>query len=173
MSQRPLAYAKDLAARVANGERVGLLVVSLHCWRSGDWFEGRPEVARLVLTDDVPVERADWSVALAKDVVVCGTAPDAVADAVFEALARSGAASVWLEVKGGIQRVERHYGAWCGMCEPLSPKKLGAALRAYRHDAILFREGFYGSRIYAAAREGLIDAMAGLRAALSVHEAAR
>lgn len=173
MSLRSLAYAKKVAARTAAGDRIGLLVVALHCWRSGDWFEGRDEVARVVLADDVPVDRADWSVALARDVVVCGPVPDALADAALDALARSGAASLWLDTRDGIQRVERHGGAWCGMCAPLPPKKLGAALRAYRHDAILFREGFYGSRIYAAAREALIDSMAGLRELLLAHEAAR
>lgn len=169
---RSLAYGKEVAARIAAGERVGLLVVSLHCWRAGDWFAGRSEVARVVLPNDLEVARADWSLALARDVVVCGTAPDALADAVFDALARSGAASLWLDVEGGIQRVEKHYGAWCGMSAPLPAKKLGAALRAHRHDAILFREGFYASRIYAAAREALIDSMAGLRELLSAHEAA-
>lgn len=173
MSLRPLAYAKQVAARIASGEHVGLLVVSLHCWRSGDWFGGRDDVARVVLPDDLPVEKADWSIALARDVVVCGPVPDVFMDTVFEALARSGAASLWLWCDAGFQRVEKHYGAWCGMCAPLPEKKLGAALRAHRHDAILFGCGFYASRIYAAAREALIDAMPGLRAALAEYEVTR
>lgn len=167
MSLRPLAYAKQIADRIAAGDRIALLVVSLHCWRSGDWFDGRPEVARLVLPSDLPVDRADWSPALARDVVVCGSAPDALVDAALDALSGVGAASLWLECATGIQRVERHYGAWCGMGDPLPSKKLGAALRAHRHHAILFRDGFYASRIYAAVREALIDSMPGLRAALA------
>jgi hypothetical protein len=173
MSLRPLAYAKQVSARIASGERVGLLVVSLHCWSSGDWFMHRDDVARVVLPSDLPVERADWSIALARDVVVCGPVPDDFVDTVFEALERSGAASLWLWCDAGFQRVEKHYGAWCGMCAPLPEKKLGAALRAYRRDAILFRSGFYGSRVYLAAREALIDAMPGLRAALAEYEVAR
>jgi hypothetical protein len=76
MSLRPLAYAKQVSARIASGERVGLLVVSLHCWSSGDWFMHRDDVARVVLPSDLPVERADWSIALARDVVVCGPVPE-------------------------------------------------------------------------------------------------
>lgn len=173
MSLRGLAYAKQVSERIARGDRIGLLVVSLHCWRSGDWFDGRDDVARVVLPADLEAGRADWSIAMARDVVVCGPVPDVLVDAVLDALARSGAASLWLEVVGGIQRVERHADAWCGMCDPLPPKKLGAALRAHRHDAILFREGFYASRIYAAARDSLIDSMAGLRELLSAHEIAQ
>lgn len=172
MTLRSLAYAKQVEARIAAGERIGLLIVSLHCWRSGDWFEGRDDVCRVVLPADLDVDRADWSIALARDVVVCGPVADGLADAALDALARSGAASLWLDTSAGIQRVEKHGGAWCGMCAPLPAKKLGAALRAHRHDAILFREGFYASRIYAAAREALIDSMAGLRELLSAHEAA-
>ena len=51
--RRPLAYAKDLAARRRNNERVGLVVVAVHDWEAGKWFEGRPEVARLVVPDDL------------------------------------------------------------------------------------------------------------------------
>ena len=64
------AYAKQVEGRIAAGDRIGLLIVSLHCWRSGDWSEGRDEVARVVPPVDLEVDRADWSIALARDVVV-------------------------------------------------------------------------------------------------------
>lgn len=69
MTLRSLAYAKQVEARIAAGDRIGLLIVSLHCWRSGDWFEGRDDVCRVVLPADLEVDRADWSIALARDVV--------------------------------------------------------------------------------------------------------
>jgi hypothetical protein len=87
---RPLAYGKELAARRRNGERIGLLVVSVHDWEAGKWFEGRSEVARLVLPEDVPVGEADWSLCHGLDVVICGGASDvdfyAAASVVFHAV---------------------------------------------------------------------------------------
>lgn len=170
MSLRYLAYAKAIAARRRNNERVGLLVVALHDWDAGQWFAHRQEVARVVMPDDVLVAEMDWSVALALDVVICGSAPDAVCFEAAAALTTAGAASVWWECSAGLQRLECIAGEWCGGV-PLPPEKLGAAIRRHRETSILLRDGFYGSRIYAAAREALIDSVPGLRALLSGNEA--
>lgn len=170
MSLRLLAYARNVAARRRNNERVGLLVVSLHDWSAGLWFADRAEVSRVVMPDDVLVAEADWSVALALDVVVCGSAPDAVFFEACEALTKAGAASVWWECSAGLQRLQLIDGEWCGDV-PLPPAKLGAALRRHREASILLRDGFYASRIYAAAREALIDSVPGLRDLLSGNEA--
>mgnify|MGYP001362128851 CR=1 FL=1 len=60
---RPLAYGNDVMERRARGERVGLLVVAVHDWDAGQWYAGRPEVCRVVLPSDLPIEAADWTIA--------------------------------------------------------------------------------------------------------------
>lgn len=175
---RALAYAKDLAARRRNGERVGLLVVSVGDWEAGKWYEGRPEVCRVMLPADVAPAEADWSVAIALDVLVCGSAPDAVFYAACDALHRAGAASLWGDFEGGFYRLEHHpsptgkFPNWVSVGDGIPLQKLGAAVKAYREQAILQRIGVYGSQKYKAAREGLIDAIPGLRALIENHEVA-
>lgn len=167
---KPFAYGRNVAARRRNNERVGLLVVALHDWNSGMWFAHRKEVARVVLPVDVNVSEVDWSLVLALDVVICGSAPEPVFFEAAAAAIKAGAASVWWECSVGIQRLQMVDGEWCGDA-PLAPEKLGAAIRRHRESAILLREGFYGSRIYASARDALIDSMSGLRELLTEHEA--
>ena len=160
---RPMAYAKAFAERRRNGERTGLLVISVHGWDSGKWFEGRPEVARLLLPSDVPVAEADWSVCLALDVLLCGTAPDEVFEAALRAAHQAGAASLWAEYDDGFHRLEgrRLFHSADG---PYTVGELGAALRAFRPLAIGLRLGMYGSRVFDAARAAMaapfLEAMA-------------
>lgn len=154
--KRALAHAKAVAERRRAGERVGLLVVSLHDWQGGLWFDGRPEVCRVVLPADLAVDDADWSVCLALDVVVCGSAPDAVfADAVRSVI-RSGAVSCWGDFADGFSLLSlTPAGAVVAMDDPVPVSKLGAALRSYRSAALALRLGGYGSRVFDAARTAM------------------
>jgi|GEM_PF-6859126 hypothetical protein len=155
MALRPLAHGKALAARIAAGERVGLLVVALHDWDAGRWFDGRPEVARVVLPADLPVEGASWACCLALDCVVCGSADEATFYAACAAIADHGAASVWGEFSDGFRRLDRAGRCWYADEGPLPANKLGAALRDYRTAATMTGQGFYRSRIF----DGIRDAM--------------
>ena len=154
--RKALAYGKDLAARRRNNERVGLLVVALHDWDAGKWFEGRPEVARVLLPDDVLVADADWSVCLALDVLVCGEVPDALFYAACAALEKAGAASVWGDFSTGVCLIERVGQRFVAVDGPYPVEKLGAALRQHRSAAILLRLGMYASRVYDGARQAML-----------------
>ena len=153
---RPLAYARGLLARRRNNERVGLVVVSVHDWEAGKWFAGRPEVARLVVPDDLPLAEADWSVALALDVLVCGECPEPAFYAVCDALALAGAASVWGEFADGVWLLERAGRAWVAVEGPYAVVKFGAALRLNRLAMLVMRRGMYGSRVFDAARQAAL-----------------
>jgi len=151
-----MGYAKAVAERRRAGERVGLLVVAVHDWSAGSWFEGRPEVCRVVLPDDLAVEAADWSVCLALDVVVCGSAGDAVFNAAVRAVLAAGAVSCWGEYSDGLHRLaavgRRGVVAVDG---PFPPAKLGAVLQAYRPTALALGIGGYGSRVFEATRAAM------------------
>jgi hypothetical protein len=157
--RKALAYARALAERRARRERVGLVVVSLHDWNSGKWFDDRPEVARLVLPADVPVDAADWSVCLACDVLLCGSAPDPVFYAACDALAKFGAASVWGAFDDGVHLIERCGKSWVSVDGPFAAEKLGAALRRQRTAAVALRLGVYASRVYDSARAAMVQPM--------------
>jgi len=160
--RRRLAHAKAVADKRAAGERIGLLVVSVHCWKSGTWFDGRPEVCRVVLPEDLPVEQADWSLALALDVLVCGRAVDGTFFAALDALANAGAASVWAEFDDGIWLMERAARLWVAVDGPFFVAKLGAVLREHRSVMMLLRRGFYGSRIFNDARRAILSQTLGV-----------
>ena len=160
--RRPLAYGKDLLARRQAGDRVGLLVVSVHDWEAGTWFAGRPEVARVVLPDDVPVADADWSPCMALDCVVTGGAVDGIFYAVCAALRTCGAASVWGEFDDGLHLLEPVGKRFVSVEGPVALPAFGAALRRHRAEAMWLRLGFYGSRIFDQARMAMIDHVPGL-----------
>jgi hypothetical protein len=162
---RPLAYAKDLAAKRKAGERVGLVVLSLHDWDAGTWFAERSDVARLVLPADVPADEANFSICLACDVLLCGTAPDETFYAVCKALEDAGAASIWGDFGDGFWLLERAHRLWLAMEGPYGPAKLGAALRLHRNVMMMLRLGFYGSRVFDAARAALLHTMTAKAAA--------
>lgn len=159
---RALPYATALAERRRAGERVGLLVVSVNDWEAGKWFEAKPEVGRVVLPADVAVDAADWSICLALDCVVCGAGVDGTFYAVCDALKRCGAASVWGEFDDGISLIEPVGRRLVAVDGPYPVNKLGAALRRHRETAMMLGLGFYGSRVFNAARLALIDNVAGL-----------
>jgi hypothetical protein len=151
---RPLAHGKALEARRATGERVGLVVVAIHDWNDGRWFESRTEVARVVLPADLQVQDANWAPFLALDCLVTG-GDDATFYAVCAALADHGAASVWGAFADGFHRLERGHSLWHAVDGPFPPEKLGAALRQYRALATVLSHGFYRSRIFDGVRENL------------------
>lgn len=152
---RPLAYGNDVMERRARGERVGLLVVAVHDWDAGQWYAGRPEVCRVVLPSDLPIEAADWTIALAADVLVCGRCDERLFYAVCSALARAGAASVWGDFDDGFWSLEPLRKSWVALEGPYPVQRFGAALRRHRDAMILLRRGMYGSRVYDAARAAL------------------
>ena len=167
--KRALAYAKAVAGRRRNGERVGLLVVSLHGWKDGLWFDGRPEVCRVMLPDDLAVADAEWSVCLALDVLVCGSASDEVFNEAVRAVVAAGAVSVWGEFADGVHRLSLiGDGKVVAEDGPVPVAKLGALLRAWRPAAMALCLGGYGSRVFDPAREALFGPLlAELRAALA------
>lgn len=156
MRLRPPAYGKELVARRNAGDRVGLLVVALHDWDAGLWFDGRPEVGRVLLPEDTSVDSVDWSVAMALDVLVCGSADDVVFYAACDALAHAGAASVWGDFNDGIHLLERASRLWFSADGPYDVRRLSSSLRWHREIMMMLRRGFYGSRVYDAARTAIV-----------------
>lgn len=156
---KALAYAKALTDRRTSGARVGLLVVAIHDWEAGKWFEARPEVCRVLLTNDLAVDAADWSIALALDVIVCGTADDALFYSVCDALRRCGAASIWGEFSDGVWLLEPVGKRWLAVEGPYDLGRLGAALRSHREVMMMLRKGFYGSRVFDGARTAILQSM--------------
>lgn len=168
---RPLAYGKDLIALRRRGDRVGLLVVAVHDWEAGMQFAGRSEVARVVLPEDVPVAEADWSVAMALDVLVCGdSAPEVVFYDTCSALRKAGAASLWGGFEEGILLLDQLAGrSWVtGFGHPYGGPydgpRFSAALRGYRSLMMMLRDGFYGSRIFDGARQAILQSIRGVPA---------
>lgn len=151
------AYAKELVERRRNGDRVGLVVVSLHDWKAGLWFAGRPEVVRVVLPSDTPVAQVDWSFALALDVVVCGAASDTDFYAACDALQAAGAASLWGDFSDGVWLLERGIRLWSAVDGPFALKSLPPALRLHRTVMMMLRRGFYGSRVFDSARQAVLQ----------------
>lgn len=155
MARRLLAYGKDVADKRRQGQRIGLLVVVLHDWDAGLWFDGRPEVARVVLPADLAVADADWSLVMALDVLVCGSAKDDVFYTACAALQQAGAASIWGDFNDGVHLLEPVGKAWVAVDGPLPVQKLGAKLRQHREVMMMMRLGFYASRIFDDARRAL------------------
>lgn len=148
-----MAYAKAVAERRRNGERVGLLVVAVHDWNAGKWFEASPEVCRVMLPADLAVDEADWSVCLALDVVLTGAANDEVFFSAVRSAIAAGAVSCWGEFADGVHRLAVIGRQTVVAVEgPFPINKLGAALRAFRSDALALRIGGYGSRVFDAVR---------------------
>lgn len=154
--RRALAYAKAVADRRRAGERVGLLVVSVHGWKDGLWFDGRPDVCRVMLPADLTVTEADWSVCLALDVLVCGSASDEVFNDAVRAIVAAGAVSVWGEFADGVHRLALiGLGKVVSVDEGFPVTKMGAVLRDFRTMALALRVGAYGSKVFDAARTAM------------------
>jgi len=161
---RPLAYGKELAARRRNGDRIGLLVVSVHDWEAGKWLDGRSEVARLVLPDDVPVGEADWSLCRGLDTLVCGECSEADFYAVCSALFHATPASLWGHFDDGVWLMEPSSRRWYAIEGPYEPHKFGPALRLHRNVMMILRRGFYGLPLFDAARQAIVQQMRGVAA---------
>jgi len=159
---KPLAYSKALVDKRKAGQRVGLLVVSVHDWDAGKWFEARAEVARVVLPTDVAVDAADWSVCLALDCIVTGAAVDGTFYEACAALKRCGAASVWGEFSDGFWLLEPAGRRMVAVEGPYPLNRMGAVLRQHRETMMMLQLGFYGSRVFNAARLAVLDNVPGL-----------
>lgn len=154
--RRALAYAKAVADHRRAGERVGLLVVSVHDWNSGKPFVPSPEVCRVLLPAYMAVEAADWSVCLALDVLVCGDADDAVFCSVVRAVLAAGAVSCWGEFSDGVHRLATvGTGKVVAVDGPVQLNEFGAALRLFRTAALALRIGGYRSRAFDAVRAAM------------------
>ena len=151
---RPLAHGRALEARRAAGERVGLVVIAVHDWKDGLWYDGRPEVARVVLPADLQVQEASWAPFMALECAVTG-GDEATFYAVCAALETHGAASIWGAFADGFHRLERGVNLWNAVDGPYPPEKLGAAVRNYRALATVLSHGFYRSRIFDSVRDNL------------------
>jgi hypothetical protein len=165
---KPPAWAKELAAKRAQGLRVGLLLVSVEGWAGGAAFAQREGVRRICALPDFDSAAGDWSVAAGLDCLVCAD-PDADVDprclqerfdAAAVALFQAGAASVWGECDVGIMRLALLVGNRLVSIEaPVPPGAFGRRLAQARETAILMEDGVYGDAAYAPVRAMLMDGL--------------
>lgn len=151
-SRRAPAYAREVSARRQRGERVGLLVVAVHDWQAGRWFDGRQEVARVVVSDDQPLHSVRFDCAHALDVLICGAGSAKDFEQLADALAKAEPASVWAEYEDGIWRMDRTKGGWLAVEGPLPVQWLARAIQTHRAWCLMRGEGIYGRPVFADAR---------------------
>lgn len=159
------AFARDVMARRQAGERIGLLVVSVHSWRAGKWFEARPDVARVVVPPDQPAGLLRFDCALQLDVVLCGDCPDDVLYDAADSLLLYRPASIWAEFDGGFCRLDRLRSGWIADGDAVPLSGLAAAVRAYRMYALAREIGPYADRAFDPARQAFIAGILGEAAA--------
>lgn len=99
------AFGREVLALREAGQRIGLLVVSVHDWRAGADLAKRENVARVVVPPDLPPEGCDLSLVCGLDVLVCGV-EGAAHDMAIRGACAYRAASVWIDTRAGMQRVE-------------------------------------------------------------------
>lgn len=155
--KRHPAYARDVMTRRADGERIGLLVVSVHDWRAGKWFAHRPEVARVVVAPNQAPDAVRFDCAHALDVVICGN--DAEFFAIADAVQASAPASIWGEFGDGFYRLELARSGWVSVDGPFSLTALPRAVRDYRLLALAVVEGGYASPVFEQARTVFVQAV--------------
>ena len=163
---KPLAYINALRERRRAGERIGLLVVSVHDWESGKDLEARANVARLVVPPDGLPHEFDWSAVVALDCLLVGQCQEAVFYASALMLRSASAASVWAEFDDGVWRLDSGSAKWyrhglVAVEGPVLPSEFPAALRNFRERSLLTRAGVYGTRAFDAARTALFDQVFG------------
>lgn len=160
---KPLAYGKQLVGQRKRGERIGLLVVSLHDWNAGLEMASRAGAAQVVLDVDCLPHECDWSPAVALDCLIVGADVD---DSIFYAAATMlygvGAASIWAMFPDGIWRLERWHSKSCpsgfyAEAGPVAPGAFGRALAVHRDCSLLIRAGVYGTKLFDAARAAVFD----------------
>lgn len=159
---KPLAFGKQLIGRRKMGERIGLLVVSLHDWKGGGDLLARPGVAQVVLDVDQLPHECDWSCAVALDCLIVGDVDEAVFYAAATMLFAAGAASIFGQFPDGIWRLERWHSKCCpvgfyAVDGPIAPTAFGRALAVHRDWCLMTRAGVYGTKIYDAARAAVFD----------------
>jgi len=156
------AFARDVIARRQAGERIGLLVVSVHSWRAGKWFEARPEVARVVVPPDQPASLLRFDCALHLDVVLCGDCSDDVLYAAADSLLLYRPGSIWAEFDDGFYLLERTGSRWLiDSSNPVPLSGLAAAVRAYRMYALAQQIGPYSATAFDPARQAFIAGILG------------
>jgi len=151
-TRRSPAYARELSARRQNGERIGLLIVSVHDWQAGRWFDGRPEVARIVIPEDQPLNAVRFDCAHALDVLLCGAGTTPDFNTVADELAKAEPASVWAEYVDGIWRMEPSSSGWLAVDGPFPVQWLARAIQTNRSWCLMQGKGIYGRPVFAAAR---------------------
>jgi len=152
---KPPAYAKEVIAKRQRGERIGLLVVAIHDWQAGKWFEGRQEVSRVVVPQDLPPNSIRFDCAHALDVLLCGSGSNDDLDAVADALTKAEPASIWAEFDSGIWRIERvglKYAEWCAVDGPFPVQWLARAVQNHRSACLISGRGIYSRPVFAEAR---------------------
>ena len=152
IARRSPAYAREVSGRRQSGERIGLLVVAIHDWKAGKWFENRPEVARVVIAQDQPLNAIRFECAHALDVLLCGSGSTKDIDQVATALAKAEPASVWAEYQDGIWRLEYASREWLAVEGPYPIQWLGRAIQTHRTWCLMRGEGIYGRPVFAEAR---------------------
>lgn len=155
---QPPVGGRPLIGRRKAGERIGLLVVSVHDDDAGRELALRSGTARVqVMIDTLPHE-LDWSCAVALDCVILGACRPPVFYATATMLYAAGAASIWGEFDDGLWRLERWQSASCpsGFYAddgPVPVELLGEALSFHRSWALMRRAGGYGTELFDAARD--------------------
>lgn len=156
---RAPAYARELMARRAEGQRIGLLLVSVDDWKGGWYFEDRPNVCRVVCPPDFDIAGADFSVAEGCDVLVCGEGAAQRLDMATLACLSAGAASVWGEYNDGLWRTTfwPHEAPFL-LCEegPVAFADFAAKLAAFREVQILLGAGYYGKPMFRPVRMDML-----------------
>lgn len=158
---KPPAYAKDVIARRRNGDRIGLLVVAIHDWQAGKWFEDRPEVSRVVVPEDLPLTAIRFDCAYALDVLLCGSASNDDLCVVADALSKAEPASVWAEYDSGIWRIEHTNSGWLAIEGPFPLPWLAKAVHNHRSWCLMSGTGIYGRPVFAEARRAAFVAIFG------------
>ena len=155
--RQPPLGGRPLIGRRKAGERIGLLIVSVHDDAAGHDLAQRSGTARVQVRVDMLPHELDWSCAVALDCLVLGECAEPVFWATVTMLYAAGAASIWGEFDSGIWRLERYVskatpqGFYC-TGEPVNSGALGQALKINREVSLMTRHGVYGTAPYAAAR---------------------
>ena len=155
--RQPPLGGRPLIGRRKAGERIGLLIVSVHDDAAGHDLAQRSGTARVQVRVDMLPHELDWSCAVALDCLVLGECAEPVFWATVTMLYAAGAASIWGEFDSGIWRLERYVskatpqGFYC-TGEPVQAGALGQALKINREVSLMTRDGVYGTAPYAAAR---------------------
>lgn len=158
---KPPAYARDVQAQLAAGQRIGLLVVAVHDWDAGKDLADKPNVARIVLPPDLPPEGADLSILQGLDVLVCGVDSPAFWMTVRGAFAWR-AATVWIDDADDVLRLTDYPTLTTLQRSPRN--RLAAALTAHREMALLSREWPYDQPVFEPARQSLMRRLFGASA---------